>query len=160
VLHANPAVLPALRIVRELQSVEPLSRFVIEACLAELLASMSPLADKIPAATPAWLPRAIEALHDLPVEELSLARLAKAAGIHRIHLAKAFKRRFGISIGTYARRQRTLRAIDRIVNTRARLSDIGVDCGFCDQSHMSRFVKAATGFTPRSLREQLGAGRG
>lgn len=156
VLHGSPAVLPGLRIVSELRSTDSFSCLVIETAILELLTATASLPEKLSPSAPAWLSRTVEALHVLPPEELSLAGLAEAAGVHRVHLAKTFKQRFGVSVGNYARRQRTMRAVDRIVHSRQPLSHISADCNFSDQSHMNRSVKAATGFTPGSLRTHLG----
>lgn len=101
---------------------------------------------------PAWLDRAHDYLQAHVGTGCSLAELAAAADCDPASLARAFRRSFGISIGDYARRLRLERAAERIASSRAPLSEIALECGFCDQAHMSRSFKAAYGVTPRRWR--------
>lgn len=103
-------------------------------------------------AIPAWLIRARDHLLCHAGEGCSLAEVALAAGCEASVLARAFRLSFGLSIGDYARRLRLERAAERIASSRMPLSEIALECGFCDQAHMSRSFKAAYGMTPRRWR--------
>jgi AraC family transcriptional regulator len=101
---------------------------------------------------PTWLGRARDHLHAHAGTSCSLAEIADAAGCAPVALARGFRRAFGMSVGDYARRLRLERAADRIASSRTPLSEIALECGFCDQAHMSRSFKAAYGVTPRRWR--------
>ena len=49
---------------------------------------------------------------------------------------------------------KALEMIDRGVN----LKQVAADCGYSDQAHMARQIKAITGLPPSSLRRRLGKG--
>jgi AraC family transcriptional regulator len=82
----------------------------------------------------------------------AVAALARAVGMHPVALARAFRRRFGVSPASYAKGARSLRAASAIAATDRSLARIACECGFADQSHMTRAVRAALGITPARLR--------
>jgi AraC family transcriptional regulator len=96
--------------------------------------------------------RTLELLHGDPPCDLNLSRLAAAVGVHPVHLARTFRRTHGITVGGYARRVRTARAIALLGTSQSTLGEIAAEAGFCDQSHMARLVKRETGRTPGELR--------
>jgi AraC family transcriptional regulator len=46
-----------------------------------------------------WVPIARDFLHAQFAEKLTLARIASAAGVHPVHLSRAFPQRFGTTLG-------------------------------------------------------------
>lgn len=82
----------------------------------------------------------------------AMEALARALGMHPVALARAFRRRFGVSPSSYAKGARSLRAASSIAATDRSLARIACECGFADQSHMTRAVGAALGITPSRLR--------
>jgi AraC family transcriptional regulator len=105
-----------------------------------------------PGAPPAWLRRARELLHDRLTAPPGLAELAREAGVHRAHLARAFRDHYGLTPGDYVRVARAERARALIVRTRAPLSRVALEVGFADQSHMTRALRRAYGASPGLLR--------
>jgi len=103
-------------------------------------------------APPPWLRRARELLHDRLGAPPGLADLAREAGVHRAHLARAFHDHFGMTPGAYVRAARAERARGLILRTRAPLSQVAADVGFADQSHMTRALRAAYGVSPGAMR--------
>jgi AraC family transcriptional regulator len=101
---------------------------------------------------PAWLKRARNFLHENVSATLSMARIAQAAGRHEIHLAREFKRFFGLSVGNYLRRLRTDRAAQLLAQPHADITDIALACGFSSHSHLCREFKARYGVTPSQYR--------
>jgi AraC family transcriptional regulator len=82
----------------------------------------------------------------------SLEALAREAGCHAITLARAFRREFGCSIGTYVRRRRLELAGWMLRSTAIPISVVAIRNGFADQAHFTRALRRATGFTPAALR--------
>lgn len=84
--------------------------------------------------------------------DLSLQDLADTVGVSRYHFARMFKNTTGISAHEYVTRQRIERAQILLKRTRIPLRDIAAQCGFSDQSHMTRLFRKRVGVTPGRYR--------
>jgi len=145
----------AARVYDEMRADSPrsVSGLVIESIALEVLAQSArwerPRADRRP---PAWLAQ----LQDFLVSDLAvvpdLATLAMIAGVHRVHVARAFRDHLGCTVGDYVRRERVRCACELLTATSVALSDVAIRAGFFDQSHMTRVMKRFLGVTPASLR--------
>jgi len=109
---------------------------------------------------PPWLRAAREFIHENALGPLSLAEIAEAAGRHEIHLAREFRRHFGLSIGAHLRRLRTEHAARLLLRSRLGLSEIALESGFCSHSHLCREFKMRFGVTPSQYRAQSTTTRG
>jgi len=93
----------------------------------------------------------LEALDDAPEASWTLGALARIAGRHPTHLARAFRARTGMSIGAYRRRRRLIRlCMDLRTSTRG-LSELALVHGYADQAHMTREVRRFTGMAPSAF---------
>ena len=104
---------------------------------------------------PAWLGGALEMINDRFSDPLTHAEIAREARVHPVHLATAFRRYVGCTIGEYIRRLRMERACRQLSTTNMPLVDIALDAGFCDQSHFSKTFKRFVGLSPNSFRNTL-----
>jgi AraC family transcriptional regulator len=86
----------------------------------------------------------------IPVGEL--ATLVRQSMGHFFH---TFRESFGESPQAYILRQRVLRAELLIRNANGTLAQIALDCGLCDQSHLSRLFRRMTGVTPSAYRRDI-----
>jgi AraC family transcriptional regulator len=102
---------------------------------------------------PLWLARVRESLHDGFAEPLTLAELAAQAGVHPVHVAAAFRRYYGCTVGQYLRRRRIEFACHQLTTSATTLADIALSAGFADQSHFCRTFKRLTGLTPAAYRQ-------
>jgi AraC family transcriptional regulator len=98
------------------------------------------------------LRRACEYVHAHFDENLTLAQVARAAGVHPVYLGQIFRQEFGETLGEYLNRVRVRAAADRLVNSELPLSTIALDFGFYDQSHFTRIFRHLTGATPGAFR--------
>lgn len=73
-------------------------------------------------------------------------------GVHRVHLARTFRRHFGTTVGAYRRRLSLERAEREIAEGCMELGRIALRSGFYDQSHFNRHFRRATGMTPGRFR--------
>ena len=101
---------------------------------------------------PEWLRRVRDMLHDEWRTPRSLVEMARAAGVHHCHLAHEFRRYFGDTVCGYLRRLRLNWAMSQLAHTRRPASWIALDAGYCDQSHLTREMKAEVGVTPSQFR--------
>lgn len=102
---------------------------------------------------PSWLGRARELLHDRCAEDLSVAAIAAALGVHPIHLTRTFRLHFRMTPGDYLRRCRLERAAALLAGTSTPLVEVALASGFCDQSHLTRAFHRAYRTTPGAYRE-------
>jgi AraC family transcriptional regulator len=136
--------------LRELSHPDNVSPLVLEGLTLELIAHFCRMRP-----TPyreSWLRRAEEILNeDLPP---SLAELAYLVGRHPVYLARAFRAKFGCSVGEYSRTRRLCQARDLLLSTDLPLVEVAHRAGYADQSHMSRHFKRALGVSPGRLRNR------
>lgn len=101
------------------------------------------------------------ALHQLlryPCNDLSMAELALLCGLSRSHFVKAFKVSMGEPPHRWLISQRVRRAREMLEKTDESISLIALNCGFSDQSHLTRLFHAQTGYSPAVWRRQSRAG--
>lgn len=84
--------------------------------------------------------------------DLSLAELAGVAGLSASHFKVLFKEATGMPVHQYVIRARVEYAGELILRQHWPLSQIALQAGFANQSHMARCIKRLTGHTPAALR--------
>ena len=122
----------------------------LEALTFNVLGSLTTQAPLSPNPPP-WLQLAQEMIADLSDEDLGIADIADAVGVHRVYLARQYLRHLGCTPGDDLRRRRVDRATQLIMTGDQALSDIALACGFCDQSHLNRAFLQQWGLTPTSF---------
>lgn len=95
--------------------------------------------------------RAREYLHAHFHENIGLDELARACGVDRFRLSRAFKAAFGIAPHGYLIQLRLVRA-RRLLALGTTPADVASDLGFADQSHLGRWFRRANGVTPGAYR--------
>lgn len=125
---------------------------LLEPLCLELLGSVA-APETADAAPPAWLKRAAEALREQP--QARIDALAREAGVHPVHLARAFRRFYGCAPGEYLRGERLERAARLLGSARRPVAEVALDCGFADQSHFTHRFTAAYGVSPARFRRAL-----
>jgi AraC family transcriptional regulator len=83
---------------------------------------------------------------------LRAAEIARAAGVHPVHLARLFRRRYGCSLSRFIRRERISDALARLRRGDEPLAEIALSNGFSDQSHFTREFARETGLAPARFR--------
>ncbi|HKA57563.1 MAG TPA: AraC family transcriptional regulator [Gemmatimonadales bacterium] len=101
------------------------------------------------------LDRCVEYLRNTPTARPSLTEVARIAGVHPIHLAKLFRKRFGYSMGEFLRRQRITWACEQLAGDSGTISAIAARAGFADHAHFTRTFRRLTGCSPRWYRRHV-----
>ncbi len=150
---ASPtAALIAQQIVKELRKPDALTPLQLESAALALIVRCSEARRSHYPRETRWLERARELLHELPPGAATLSTIAAELEIHPVHLARAFKQAFGLTVGAYARRLQMDRAVDLLINSDTPLGEVAQIAGFYDQSHMARLLRQQTGMTASQIR--------
>ncbi len=108
------------------------------------------LGDRTETAT--GLRAAVELAHAKFREPLRVGDLAQAAGMSTDRLERAMQRVLTISPKQYVMRLRAEHAAALLATTSQPIADIATECGYFDQSQMTRQFRSHFGLTPRRYR--------
>ncbi len=151
-LHAVTARLPvlALALLGELWRDDPSAALARESLVEEIVVEMRGEAARPEGgpSPPPWLVAAVEMLHDRSGDHVTIGDIATEVGVHRVTLAREFRRQFRTTPGHYLRRIRLRRALRAIALEHRPLPQAALRAGFYDQSHLTRWVRRETGTTP------------
>jgi AraC family transcriptional regulator len=146
----------ALRLYREFRTNDLASPLAVEGLVLELLAEACRFeAQYAGAGMPRWLARVRDILHERFRAPPALAEMAREVGVHPVHLARVFRRRFACTVGEYVRRLRIQFACRELALTGCSLVDIALAAGFCDQSQFCRAFRQQLGMTASQFRRQM-----
>ncbi|MCC5836015.1 MAG: helix-turn-helix transcriptional regulator [Opitutales bacterium] len=84
---------------------------------------------------------------------LSREEVARVAGVSPSHFSKLMKEKMGKSFSQLLTQMRVSRVKQLLAETDKTLSEIALECGFCDQSHMNKVFRAATSTPPGDFRK-------
>lgn len=149
--HASLPFEPMLRLLhRANQQSVPLRQDDAE--VADLLATLTGRAHVAPTGTPpGWLERVREQLAD-EAGGVRVSEIARAAGVHPVHLARCFRRWYGCSVSEHLAHLRLRRATELLARPRDTLSRIAHGAGFSDEAHFGNRFRKATGLSPGRFR--------
>jgi AraC family transcriptional regulator len=101
----------------------------------------------------AWQIRKVTRYIDVNLERtIRNDDLAALARLTPAHFGRAFRNSVGEPPHEYVIRRRVERAQGLMLATEATLSDIALDCGLADQSHLTRLFRRVVGESPRVWR--------
>jgi AraC-like DNA-binding protein len=143
-------VFDAREIVRELSAQMPGWHPMVESAVLGVLGRLQRRSTRLDGGP--WVERAAE----LAAEGASIDEIARQVERGPSMVAKAFKHRFGISVGAFCRRERLRRAARDLRGGKA-ISDVALESGFFDQSHFTRAFRVEFGVTPARYRREVGA---
>jgi AraC family transcriptional regulator len=84
-------------------------------------------------------------------QSLSLSELAAIAGLSVSHLKTLFRNTFGKPAHQYIVRRRVGRAQALLLSSEIPMSQIALEAGFADQSHMANCMRRVLGLTPGAI---------
>lgn len=147
--RGGPAVRPFLRLVgaARRQSGEDIEQIVLDVLVA---AGPVPVARGTP---PAWLRSVRDAIDDTR-DWPRVSELASVGGVHRVQLARQFRRYFGCSVSAYVRRTRLQLAAERI-QAGDNIATAAHDAGFHDHAHLCHAFESETSRSPSTWRRAL-----
>jgi len=102
-------------------------------------------------ATAAHLARVKDYIHAHYQADLTVAELAAVAGLSRAHLTRAFTAAYHMPPHVYLNSVRIAQA-QALIRLGTPLAATAIDCGFADQSHLTRRFKGSVGVSPADWR--------
>jgi AraC family transcriptional regulator len=138
------------RLLAELHTPDDVTPLVVESVLLETVAALRRM--RSAAALPHWLDAARKLVDSSFRDNLQLRIVADEVGVHPVHLARSFRRHFGVSVGERIRELRFAAACKLLTETRMPIAEVALSCAFSDQSHLHRMFVLRLGMTPRQFR--------
>jgi AraC family transcriptional regulator len=160
-LRASPGLLPGdvtLQLLRVYDAMiaATLSPIVLDSAVWALCGDVSDARACIERGMPRWLARCLALVDQAYGEPLTVAAIARELGVHPVHLAREFRRRYGQTLGEYVQKVRIRAACARMVDDRDEaLSAVAASAGFADHSHFCRVFKQLIGRTPSQFRAHV-----
>ncbi|MBW4512889.1 MAG: AraC family transcriptional regulator [Scytonematopsis contorta HA4267-MV1] len=100
------------------------------------------------------LGRVIDYMQANLAQDLSLLDLATLTNMSESHFSRSFKQSVGITPYQYLLQQRVERAKQLLKQQAISISDIALDCGFANQTHLAKVFRQMTGMTPKTYQKR------
>ena len=124
--------------------------------LLDLLSAFTARRGAVPKGSPpGWLNDTMRELGETWHSGLTVAQVARRAGVHPVYLARCVRRWFGTSVGEELRRLRLRSAAEAMAHTGASISHVAHSAGFSDEPHFCREFQRSMGITPGRYRALL-----
>ena len=99
--------------------------------------------------------RAIDYIHANPGANISLAAMAKIAGVSPNHFVLLFTKATGLTPHRYVLRARIDSAMSHLKNETLSIAEVSRLTGFRTQEHFTKVFRKIVGMTPREFRSAL-----
>jgi AraC family transcriptional regulator len=100
------------------------------------------------------LERVIDYIKANLTQDLSILDLATLTGMSESHFSRSFKQSVGIAPYQYLMQQRVERAKQLLEKQSIAISSIALDCGFANQTHLTKVFRQMTGMTPKAYQKR------
>jgi AraC family transcriptional regulator len=125
----------------------------LAARLVQNYAVSKPFEFKANGLTQSQLQRVIDYIKANLTQDLSILDLATLTGMSESHFSRSFKRSVGIAPYQYLMQQRVERAKQLLEQRLLAISTIALDCGFANQTHLTKVFRQMTGMTPKAYQK-------
>lgn len=150
--HDAAVAAPFIRLVE--RSRAGVSRFAADdGDIVDLVAALTARPSPPPTGRPPlWLREAIDSIREGRKPALTVAEVARVAGVHPVYLARCMRRWYGTTAGGELRRVRLHRAAGALAGDRYTVSAIAHESGYADEPHLCRDLSHTAGITPGRFR--------
>jgi AraC family transcriptional regulator len=124
--------------------------------VAQTYGGMRPMSRPVRGGLAPWQERrAREILRANIKRGVALKVVARECGLSVGHFSNAFRRTLGIAPYKWLIEQRIALSKEKLRADGLSLSDVAIECGFSDQSHLTRIFRQAVGISPGAWRRAL-----
>jgi len=124
--------------------------------IAQTYGGMRPMSRPVRGGLAPWQERrAREILRANIKRGVALKEVARECGLSVGHFSHAFRRTLGVAPHNWLIEQRIVLSKDKLRDDRLSLTDVAAECGFSDQSHLTRVFRQTIGVTPGAWRRAL-----
>lgn len=88
-------------------------------------------------------------------DNISINQLSQISGLSPYYLIRLFSKEYGFAPHCYQNNIRIKKVKEFLINGEMRMSDIALEVGFVDQSHMIRHFKNSVGITPSQYFKEM-----
>ena len=100
------------------------------------------------------LERVIDYMKANLTRDLSILDLATLTSMSESHFSRSFKQSVGIAPYQYLMQRRVERAKQLLKQQAISISNIALDCGFSNQTHLTKVFRQMTGMTPKAYQKR------
>jgi AraC family transcriptional regulator len=104
--------------------------------------------------SPSQLEQVMDYIKANLTDDISILDLAKLTHMSESHFSRSFKQSVGIAPYQYLMQQRVERAKELLKQRSIVISTIALDCGFANQTHLTKVFRQMTGMTPKAYQKQ------
>ena len=136
-----------------------IDRAAAKALVARVVEMLDATDDGAPGgALAAWQAKRVDSyIEGHLAETITVEQLAVHAKLSASYFGRAFKASFGDTPHAYILRKRIALARKLMLESRAPLAEIALECGMADQSHLNRVFRRFTGTSPHAWRRSMAA---
>ena len=153
-VHALSSVLGRPREANRLFTDHVFSAMTIHLATAYGGFDVNTLAGRAGGLSPRQARRVMDRLRADLTNDLGLSELASLCGVSRSYFARAFKQTTGLPPHRWLLMHRVKRAKELLKRTNKPISEIAHECGFADQSHLTRVFSKMVQLSPGAWRRQ------
>lgn len=114
-----------------------------------------PIIKEVNGLTPFQVKQVFELVGDRLSKNISVLEMANYVGFSPSHFVRQFKQSVGLTPHKYVIQQRVEKAKRLLKKPDLSIARLALDCGFSNQSHLSREFKKYTGTTPKQYRKSF-----
>ena len=124
--------------------------------VAQIYGGMRPMSRPVRGGLAPWQERrAREILRANIKRGVALKEVARECGLSVGHFSHAFRRTLGVAPHKWLTEQRVVLSKEKLHDDGLSLSDVATECGFSDQSHLTRVFRQTVGVSPGAWRRAL-----